>query len=123
MTAALTNYPCRILVVDDDPVICELMGIVLRREGFVVRLLNDQRQTLALVQQERFDLMLLDICTPCIDGLRVTRQIRALPCAVPIVGMTAIRWHICEGLQAGMNQVMVHPLTVSQIRDSVRSYV
>lgn len=119
MIAKHMNRPSRILVVDDDPMIRELMDTVLRRAGSLVRLLNDQRQTLELVLHCPFDLVLIDICTPFIDGLSVTRQIRALRCAVPILGMTAVSWQVSEGLQAGMNHVIVHPLTVSQILDSV----
>ena len=66
----------KILVVDDDRNICELLRLYIEKEGFDVVIANDGRQALDLFDSEKPDLIMLDIMLPELDGWQVCREIR-----------------------------------------------
>ena len=76
------------LVVDDDTALSEMLGIVLRGEGFDTSFCGDGGQALEAFRASRPDLVLLDVMLPGRDGIEVCRQIRA-ESGVPIVMLTA----------------------------------
>ena len=78
----------RILVVDDDPSLAEMLTIVLRGEGFDTAVIGDGSQTLTAVRELRPDLVLLDLMLPGMNGIDVCRVLRA-DSGVPIVMLTA----------------------------------
>ncbi len=80
----------RILAVDDDPTILNLIEDVLTEE-YVVRATNNPREALALLNEEEFDLLLIDLGMPEMDGPEVIRQVRARPHlqSLPIVAVSA----------------------------------
>jgi CheY-like chemotaxis protein len=69
----------KIMVVDDEPAIRELLAAVLRDEGYIVVAVGTGTQALELLPRERPDLVLLDIMMPDIDGREVYRRMRQLP--------------------------------------------
>src|SRR4030067_673974 len=78
----------RVLVVDDEPHIVELVRYNLQQEGFAVSVATSGREALARVASDRPDLVVLDIMLPELDGIEVCRQIRA-ESRVPILMLTA----------------------------------
>jgi DNA-binding response OmpR family regulator len=68
--------PQRILVVDDDPVFSGVAAAALGRAGFRIRTARDGAEGLELLACERFDLVIIDLQTPCIDGLRLVALLR-----------------------------------------------
>ncbi len=76
-----------VLVVEDEVFVLALMGAYIRDAGFQVSLAADGREMLALLDQEKVDLILLDLGLPDEDGLVLTRQIRARS-SVPIIVLT-----------------------------------
>ena len=66
----------KILVVDDDSNICELIRLYLEKEGYTVKIVNDGVSAVNAFKQENPDLMLLDIMLPKLDGWQVCREIR-----------------------------------------------
>ena len=72
------------LVVDDDPALAEMLGIVLRTEGFEPSFVSDGDRAMAAFRATKPDLVLLDLMLPGTDGIDVCRQIRA-ESGVPIV--------------------------------------
>ncbi len=78
----------RVLVVDDDAALAEMLGIVLRGEGFEPTFVADGDRALEAFRETRPDLILLDLMLPGMDGIDVCRQIRA-ESGVPIVMLTA----------------------------------
>lgn len=78
----------RVLVVDDDLALAEMLGIVLRGEGFEPSFVHDGDKALEAFRETRPDLVLLDLMLPGADGIDVCRQIRA-ESGVPIVMLTA----------------------------------
>jgi len=79
----------RILVVDDEPSIIDAVATSLRYEGFDVTQAVNGRQALSSAQEDPPDLIVLDVMLPDLDGLEVTRRIRADGIDVPILFLTA----------------------------------
>lgn len=114
------TIPRQILVVDDNPVNLVLMAEMLRRLGHIPETALDGPSALALAQTVGFDLILMDIGMPGMDGLETTRAIRegGESAFTPIVGVTALspgedREH---SLDAGMQDVLSKPLRIEQLR-------
>ncbi|HEV2250017.1 MAG TPA: response regulator transcription factor [Candidatus Limnocylindria bacterium] len=70
------THDARILVVDDEPDIADLLGTVLREEGFTVRVVTDSRQALEVFNSFRPDLVSLDVMMPSVDGISICLQLR-----------------------------------------------
>lgn len=83
--------PPKILVVDDETAIRNLLIDLLGDEGYTVFAASNGRAALAIVQQQRPDLILMDVMMPELDGLETVQHIRALPESndVPIILMSA----------------------------------
>jgi DNA-binding response OmpR family regulator len=79
----------KILVVEDERVIADAVARGLRAEGFVVRVARNGVDGLWLAQQEEFDVVILDIMLPGLNGYEVCRRLRATGSAVPIMMLTA----------------------------------
>src|SRR3990170_1540316 len=105
----------RVLVVDDEPHIVELVRYNLQQEGFAVSVATSGREALARVASDRPDLVVLDIMLPELDGIEVCRQIRA-ESRVPILMLTARDRELDRvvGLETGPLQsegLALHPET------------
>ncbi len=112
----------RVLVVDDDPALAEMLGIVLRGEGFEVAFVADGSQAVAAFRRERPDVVLLDLMLPGLDGLEVCRQVRA-ESGVPIIMLTARSdtLDIVLGLESGADDYVVKPFKPKEIVARVRA--
>ncbi|HYJ36686.1 MAG TPA: response regulator, partial [Rhizomicrobium sp.] len=104
----------RILLAEDNKINQQYATVVLNRAGHHVTIVENGQQALDAVKAERFDLVLMDIQMPGMDGVEATRRIRALPGsqnAVPIFAMTAhaMRGVSEEYLAAGMNDYVSKP--------------
>jgi len=79
----------RVLVVDDEPFIRDLLSAALRFEGFDVEVAGSGREALQLAQPGRYDLVMLDVMMPDLEGTEVCRRLRESGVAVPVVFLTA----------------------------------
>jgi two-component system, OmpR family, response regulator len=86
---AVTEPRGRILVVDDEPAITELLATALRYTGYVVQTASSGAQALALASAAAPDLIVLDVMLPDIDGFEVCRRLRADGDFVPVIFLTA----------------------------------
>jgi two-component system response regulator MtrA len=117
----------RVLVVDDDAALAEMLTIVLRTEGFDSRVCASGDRALAAFRDFRPDLVLLDLMLPGKDGIDVCKQIRA-ESGVPIVMLTAKSdtVDVVLGLESGADDYVVKPFKpkelVARIRARVRKY-
>jgi len=116
----------RVLVVDDDPALAEMLGIVLRTEGFEPSFVADGDRALAAFRTTKPDLVLLDLMLPGTDGLDVCRQIRS-ESGTPIVMLTARSdtVDVVLGLECGADDYIVKPFKpkelVARMRARLRS--
>jgi two-component system response regulator MtrA len=109
-------------VVDDDTALAEMLGIVLRGEGFDTSFCADGAQALEAFRSSRPDLVLLDVMLPGRDGIEVCRQIRA-ESGVPIVMLTAKTdtVDVVLGLESGADDYVVKPFKPKELIARVRA--
>ncbi|MEY4102477.1 MAG: hypothetical protein RIR88_611 [Actinomycetota bacterium] len=112
----------RILVVDDDSALAEMVGIVLGSEGFDATYCADGAEAPAAFTAANPDLVLLDLMLPGLDGIEVCKQIRAVS-GVPIIMLTAKgdTSDVVAGLEAGADDYMVKPFNPTELVARIRT--
>jgi two-component system, OmpR family, response regulator MtrA len=114
----------RVLIVDDDPALAEMLSIVLAGEGFDSRVCDRGDRALAQLRAYQPDVVLLDIMLPGKDGIEVCREVRA-ESGVPIVMLTA-RSDIVDvvvGLESGADDYVVKPFKPKELVARIRARV
>lgn len=126
MTAAPALDPTkgRVLVVDDDASLAEMLTIVLRQEGFDARSVTRGDQAMEQFRDYRPDVVLLDIMLPGKDGIDVCKEIRA-ESGVPIVMLTAKgdTVDVVVGLESGADDYVVKPFKPKELIARIRARV
>ncbi len=112
----------RILVIDDDEALSEMIGIVLRNDGFDPVFCADGAEALAVFKATQPDLVLLDLMLPGIDGIEVCRQIRN-ESDLPIVMLTAKSdtSDVVRGLESGADDYVPKPFKPAELVARVRA--
>jgi two-component system, OmpR family, response regulator MtrA len=112
----------RILVVDDDTALAEMIGIVLRTEGFDTVFCADGARAVDAWHHERPDLILLDLMLPGLDGIEVCRRVRA-ESGVPIIMLTARTdtADVVKGLESGADDYLVKPFNPKELVARIRT--
>ncbi|MET4160171.1 MtrAB system response regulator MtrA [Agromyces sp. PvR057] len=112
----------RVLVVDDDTALAEMIGIVLRTEGFDPVFCGDGPSALAAFRETRPDLVLLDLMLPGMDGIEVCARIRA-ESGTPIIMLTAKSdtADVVKGLESGADDYMVKPFNPKELVARIRT--
>lgn len=112
----------RILVVDDDAALAEMVGIVLRTEGFDPVFCADGAHAVDVWRGERPDLVLLDLMLPGMDGIEVCTRIRH-ESGVPIIMLTARTdtADVVKGLESGADDYMVKPFNPKELVARIRT--
>jgi len=115
----------RALVVEDDPDIVELVALYLSKEGFTVESVGDGREALQRARATRYDLLILDLQLPGLDGLSLCAQLRAEDNArnVPVVMLTARgdETDRIVGLEMGADDYIVKPFSPKELVARVRA--
>ena len=106
----------KILVVDDDTNICELLRLYLTKEGYQVTTANDGEDGLEKLSQVKPDMVLLDVMMPRLDGLEVCRRIRKMG-NTPVMMLTAKgeTFDKVLGLELGADDYMVKPFDAKEV--------
>jgi two-component system, OmpR family, response regulator len=112
----------RILLVDDEQPVQKLLTYPLEKEGYEVVQAHDGQEALAQFEQGQFDLVVLDIMLPRMDGLEVCRRMRARS-SVPIIMLTAKTEEIDKviGLELGADDYITKPFSMREFRSRVRA--
>ena len=107
----------RALVVEDEPVNLLTLKLFLEQLGYTVVTVEDGLEAVEAVQRERFDVLLMDIQMPVLDGVEATRRIRALGLQVPIVALTAFAMESDRTffLAAGMDGYLAKPVDLENL--------
>ena len=115
----------RVLVVDDHPVNQEFAAEALRRMGHTVTMATNGEEAMAKLEAERFDVVMMDVQLPGIDGLEATRRIRATDRGkrTRVIAMTAFtrKEDRDRCLAAGMDAVMTKPIDIGELSGALRS--
>ncbi len=106
----------KILIVDDDVNICELLRLYLEKDGFEAVVVNDGETALKSTQSNNFDLILLDIMLPRLDGWQVCREIRKTS-NIPIIMLTAKgeTFDKILGLELGADDYVSKPFDTKEV--------
>jgi DNA-binding response OmpR family regulator len=112
----------RILLVDDEQPIQTLLSFPLQRDGYEVVQASDGREALARFDEQGFDLVVLDVMLPRMDGLEVCRRLRARS-SVPIIMLTAKSEEIDKvlGLELGADDYITKPFSLREFRSRVKA--
>jgi DNA-binding response OmpR family regulator len=118
----MSPQPPRILLVDDEQSVQKLLSYPLRKEGYEVVAALDGQQALDRVRDQPFDLVVLDVMLPKMDGFEVCRRIRART-GVPIIMLTAKAEEFDKvlGLELGADDYITKPFSMREFRSRVKA--
>lgn len=123
----MNETPSRILVVDDEPSITEFVGYALKKEGFQPDVVDNGEDALAMAQENDYDLFVLDIMLPGMDGFQIVRKLRD-KIDIPIMMVTARRSDIdkIRGLGFGADDYIEKPFSpgvlVARVKSQLAQY-
>lgn len=117
----------RILAVDDDPTIQQLLVVNLELEGYDVIVASDGEEALARIRLDRPDAVLLDVMMPVMDGLQVCKAAKADPetAAIPIVMLSAKAQEtdLLAGNDVGADAYLTKPFDPLELIETVQRFV
>ncbi|HEY2651328.1 MAG TPA: response regulator transcription factor [Solirubrobacteraceae bacterium] len=118
----MSDRSARILLVDDEQSIQTLLSYPLRKEGYDVVQATDGRQALDRFEEQPFDLVVLDLMLPKVDGLEVCRLLRSRS-AVPIIMLTAKSEEIDKvvGLELGADDYITKPFSLREFSSRIKA--
>jgi two-component system, OmpR family, response regulator len=118
----VADRSARILLVDDEQSIQTLLSYPLRRDGYDVVQATDGRQALERFEEQPFDLVVLDVMLPRIDGLEVCRRLRSRS-SVPIIMLTARSEEIDKvvGLELGADDYITKPFSLREFSSRIKA--
>ena len=120
--SAVANGTARILLVDDEQSIQTLLSYPLRKDGYHVTSAQDGREALQRFEEARFDLVILDLMLPKLDGVEVCRELRSRS-QVPIIMLTAKGSETDKGagLEVGADDYITKPFSMREFRSRVKA--
>jgi DNA-binding response OmpR family regulator len=113
----------KILVIEDSPDIADLLALHLGDEGYQVELTQDGQAGLRKALEQPYDLVILDLMLPGVDGLEICRQLRAAPGYTPILMLTARSTEIDRvvGLELGADDYLTKPFSIRELVARVKA--
>ncbi|HSO12516.1 MAG TPA: response regulator transcription factor [Anaerolineales bacterium] len=100
----------KIIVIDDDAAVTDLLSVLLKSHGFEVRATNDSTEGLGLIRDEKFDIVILDLMMPEMDGWEICKEVRSFS-QVPIIVLSALNdpSMVASVLDAGADDYLTKP--------------
>jgi DNA-binding response OmpR family regulator len=100
----------KIIVIDDDTAVTDLLAVILRTHGFDVRVTNNSTDGMNLIRDEKFDLVVLDLMMPEMDGWEICKEVRSFS-QVPIIVLSALNdpSMVASVLDAGADDYLTKP--------------
>jgi CheY-like chemotaxis protein len=119
--------PARILIVDDNPMNLKLARLVVTAEGHEADVAAGADEALTLLEEQRPDLILMDLEMPVVDGVELTRRLKADPAtaAIPVIALTAAAMHRDRerATEAGCAGFVTKPLDTRGFAATLASYL
>lgn len=118
----MENTPARILIVDDEPSITEFVSYAMQKEGYLTEIASDGEEALRKIEQQHFDLFILDIMLPGIDGYELCHRIRT-KMSTPILFLSARDTELNKvvGLELGADDYLAKPFGVRELLARTRA--
>lgn len=115
----------RILLVDDDETIGELFREYLSEDDFLVKVASSGKEALRIVKEERFELFLIDLVMPEMDGLQLLQELRALKIDEPAVLLTAYGVDLDESRKRELNITGFIPkgISMSEVSSEIKNKI
>lgn len=110
-----------ILVVDDEPDICEALGMALQLEGYVVKAAPDRDEALRVIANENPAMILLDYRMPGLDAKEFVAQLQARKITAPVVLMTAGKDPSATARQLGLQHFLAKPFELDELLRMVKT--
>jgi two-component system OmpR family response regulator len=113
----------RVLLAEDDDILADALAAQLSHAGFKTEVAGDGRSALSILLDQAFDLAILDIGLPVMDGLSVLKAVRQVKPALPILILTALDGleHRVNGLNAGADDYLTKPFDFPELEARVRA--
>lgn len=114
----------RILIAEDSSVIQNLTKKILSQQNYEIATVKNGQEVLDSISEQSFDLVLLDIHMPVMDGMECAKQIRSANNDMPIIAITgnANNYTMQDFNDAGINDFLPKPLNYDQMLDMVKKY-
>lgn len=111
------NTKAHLLYVEDDESLSFVTQENLERQGYEITLCNDGKQALEVIQQEKFDLCILDVMLPEVDGFTLAKEVRRHDAHVPILFLTAksLKEDRLRGLRLGADDYITKPFSIEEL--------
>lgn len=114
-----------ILIIDDEPELVEKLSLVLSKENYTVDTAGDGRQALDKICDDTYDLILLDIMLPYIDGLEILKELRKAEIDTPVLMLTAkgdVEDRVA-GLNLGADDYLGKPFSIAELLARIRALI
>jgi two-component system response regulator AtoC len=118
----MINAKPQILIVDDEPAICDLLEDDLTEHGYVCTAALDGREAVAKLEKEEFDIVLLDIKMPRMSGLEVLKRIRADGHSTAVIMITCVNSidTVATALKLGACDYIIKPFDLDEVSSNIR---
>ncbi len=116
--------PIKVLAIDDDTAITELLSLLLKSHGFEIVTANSGEEGLTIFEEQQPDVIILDLMMPGIDGQEVCRRIRTVS-DVPIIILSALDnpGTVAQALDAGADDYLIKPVPSSVLIAHIKALV
>ncbi|HHE74490.1 MAG TPA: response regulator [Desulfobacteraceae bacterium] len=114
--------PLNILVIDDEDVICEACELVLSEKGHAVTVRNDGKAGLSAIRQGTYDILLLDMKLPDIDGMEILRTAQKEKpglCIIVMTGYSSIS-NAVQAIKQGADEYLAKPFTEDELVQAIK---
>ena len=113
----------RILLIEDDPSLCDTVKLQLQNQGYTVDSSYDGMEGLSFIKQQAYDLIILDRMLPSLDGISVLKAMRSLNITIPVIMVTALNsiGDKVTGLDAGADDYLAKPFAIEELLARIRA--